>query len=262
MGRTKSKMVPVDHLPNLLAGSERYTPRGMGGLGSMNPYEDEVVAMPDANDAAGAAVGHGGSRGWPRTCPGAVASRGRCVPRSILKKQLAILPPTQGLRFNLGVETEFLCVPGGHRRDRAAGADGQERHQPTDSGLRHRVDAWMRCRSWTRWSPRCRTLGFGVFSFDHEGGDGQFEFDFAYADALQMADRITLFRLMARQIAKQCGLTATFMPKPTTGGWGSGHHYNMSLEEAWRPATTCSATPTTRVARAGARRPTRSSPAS
>ena len=28
-GRAKSKVVPIDHLPNLLAGSERYTPRGM-----------------------------------------------------------------------------------------------------------------------------------------------------------------------------------------------------------------------------------------
>lgn len=28
MGRTKSKMVPISHLPNLLAGSERYTPEG------------------------------------------------------------------------------------------------------------------------------------------------------------------------------------------------------------------------------------------
>ena len=70
-------------------------------------------------------------------------------------------------------------------------------------------------------------LGFGVFSFDHEGGDGQFEFDFGYAPALQTADRITLFRLMA----KQCGLIATFMRKPVTGGWGSGHLYNMSLED-------------------------------
>jgi glutamine synthetase len=75
-------------------------------------------------------------------------------------------------------------------------------------------------------------LGFGVYSFDHEGGDGQFEFDFGYAPALQTADRIALFRLMTRQVAKQCGLMATFMPKPTTGGWGSGHHYNMSLEDA------------------------------
>ena len=37
-GRSKSKIVPIDHLPNLLAGSERYTPRGMGDLGRMNPY--------------------------------------------------------------------------------------------------------------------------------------------------------------------------------------------------------------------------------
>ena len=33
-GRAKSKVVPIDHLPNLLAGSERYTPRGMGDLGA------------------------------------------------------------------------------------------------------------------------------------------------------------------------------------------------------------------------------------
>jgi glutamine synthetase len=46
-GRPKSKVVPIDHLPNLLAGSERYTPRGMGGIGQMNPIEDEVVGIPD-----------------------------------------------------------------------------------------------------------------------------------------------------------------------------------------------------------------------
>ena len=71
--------------------------------------------------------------------------------------------------------------------------------------------------------------GFGVFSFDHEGGDAQFEFDFDFAPALEMADKITFFRLMAKQIAKQNGLAVTFMPKPYTEAWGSGHHFNMSL---------------------------------
>jgi glutamine synthetase len=47
VGRAKGKLVPVGFLPNMLAGSERYTPRGIGGLGSMNPSEDECVAMPD-----------------------------------------------------------------------------------------------------------------------------------------------------------------------------------------------------------------------
>jgi glutamine synthetase len=47
-----------------------------------------------------------------------------------------------------------------------------------------------------------------------------------------MADRLTLFRLMARQVAKQVGLSVTFMPKPYTGSWGSGGHFNMSLCDA------------------------------
>jgi glutamine synthetase len=72
--------------------------------------------------------------------------------------------------------------------------------------------------------------GFGLFSFDAEGGDAQYEFDFTYAGGLEMADRITFFRLMVKQVAKQAGLLATFMPKPYTDAWGSGHHFNMSLE--------------------------------
>ena len=73
--------------------------------------------------------------------------------------------------------------------------------------------------------------GFGVFSFDAEGGEGQVEFDFAHAPVLDMADRLTLFRLMAKQVAKESGLAVTFMPKPWSGAWGSGAHFNMSLTD-------------------------------
>ena len=48
-GRPKSKAVPIDHLPNMLAGSERFTPRGISGLGPMEPQEEESVAMPDVS---------------------------------------------------------------------------------------------------------------------------------------------------------------------------------------------------------------------
>ena len=75
-------------------------------------------------------------------------------------------------------------------------------------------------------------LDFGLFSFDAEGGEGQYEFDFSHAPVLQTADRMTLFRLMVRQTAKECGLLATFMPKPFAELWGSGAHFNMSLEDA------------------------------
>ena len=36
---------------------------------------------------------------------------------------------------------------------------------------------------------------------------------------------------MVKQAAKEAGLIATFMPKPYTTGWGSGHHFNMSIAD-------------------------------
>ncbi len=227
-GRTKSKLVPVDHLPNLLAGSERYTPRGMGGIGAMNPFEDECVAMPDASTLQvlpwdrrfawmAADLAYGGTEPFA------------LCPRSALKSQLD-LAAGLGLRFNLGVETEFYAFrapddPTGPLVPMAP--SGLLRPTPAYD-IESTLDAMCFL---DRMVEAMQELGFGVFSFDHEGGDGQFEFDFGYAPALQTADRITLFRLMAKQVAKQCGLLATFMPKPVTGGWGSGHHYNMSLED-------------------------------
>ena len=49
IGRAKSKCVPVHLIPELLAGHERYTPRGLGGLGRMTPNEDECVTIPDVS---------------------------------------------------------------------------------------------------------------------------------------------------------------------------------------------------------------------
>ena len=74
-------------------------------------------------------------------------------------------------------------------------------------------------------------LGWGVYSFDHEDGPGQFEIDFNYADVVTMADRLTFFKLMAKEIAHKHGLIATFMPKPFADRTGSGAHFNMSLAD-------------------------------
>ena len=195
----------------------------------MNPYEDEIVAMPDPATLQvlpwdrrfawmAADMSLGGREPWA------------LCPRSILKKQLH-LAAAQGFRFNLGVETEFYAFQ--EVTDLTAPLVPMARSGTMRPTPAYDLESTMDAMPFLdRMVSAMQELGFGVFSFDHEGGDGQFEFDFKYADALVMADRITLFRLMARQIAKQCGLTATFMPKPTTGGWGSGHHFNMSLEEA------------------------------
>jgi glutamine synthetase len=74
-------------------------------------------------------------------------------------------------------------------------------------------------------------LGWNVHSFDHEDANSQFEFDFAYTDALAMSDRFVLWRLMTKLVARKHGVQATFMPKPYGDRTGNGGHFNMSLAD-------------------------------
>jgi glutamine synthetase len=228
-GRAKSKCVPISHLPELIAGHERYTPRGMGDLGHMTPDEDECVAIPDPATLC--------VLPWDRRFAfmtadlyfGGTEPFAHCT-RSILKRQVEAATAA-GYIMNLGVETELYVV-------KEPAASGWKYLDPiARSGFlrptpAYDVESTLDAMSFL--DPMVRAMndtGFGVFSFDHEGGDGQFEFDFDYAPALQMADRLTLFRLMVKQMAKEAGLLATFMPKPYTESWGSGAHFNMSLAD-------------------------------
>ena len=52
-------------------------------------------------------------------------------------------------------------------------------------------------------------LGWDVYSFDHEDGNGQFETDFTYTDAVSMSDRLVFFRMMVGEIARKHGLFAS-----------------------------------------------------
>lgn len=227
-GRCKSKVVPIHELPRMLAGSERYTPRGLGGLGEMNPDEDEVVAVPDVHTMK--------RLPWDRRFVWFAADMsfgGRepfaLCPRSILKRQLEYAAEL-GYRFNLGVEPEiyvFRGEPDAQGNLEPMAPSGRLRPTPAYD-LEAALDSMPFLSLMT---DHLNAAGFDVFSFDAEGGEGQYEFDFEYREALQMCDQISLFKLMARQVAKQLGLQVTFMPKPYTGCWGSGAHFNMSLED-------------------------------
>ncbi len=74
-------------------------------------------------------------------------------------------------------------------------------------------------------------LGWGNYANDHEDGNGQFEQNFRYADALTTADRVVTLRYLISVLAEQRGMTATFMPKPFADRTGSGMHMHLSL---WR----------------------------
>ncbi len=63
----------------------------------------------------------------------------------------------------------------------------------------------------------------------HEVAAGQDEIVLRYTDALTMADNCMTYRLVVREIARQHGVHATFMPKPISGQNGSGMHTHQSL---------------------------------
>jgi glutamine synthetase len=74
-----------------------------------------------------------------------------------------------------------------------------------------------------------RAMGFENEKDHPEVAPSQFEMNFKFADAVVAADEVQLYKLLARQVASQLGMTASFLPKPVTGINGNGMHTNLSL---------------------------------
>ena len=58
---------------------------------------------------------------------------------------------------------------------------------------------------------------------------GQSEIDLRYGPLLRMADSIQIYKYLVKNVARENGLTATFMPKPLFSDNGSGMHVHQSL---------------------------------
>ncbi len=74
-------------------------------------------------------------------------------------------------------------------------------------------------------------MGIPVEHAQHEDAPSQHEIDLRYTDALTMADTVMTVRLVVKEMARQQGVHASFMPKPLAGVQGSGMHTHLSL---WR----------------------------
>ena len=79
---------------------------------------------------------------------------------------------------------------------------------------------------------RATAAGFRIESFQSEFDPAQVEFALVYDDAVKAVDEIFLFKLMAREVAYQCGLLLSFMPKPILNHSGNGVHYNISYADS------------------------------
>jgi len=77
----------------------------------------------------------------------------------------------------------------------------------------------------------CEAMGLDMIQGDHEDAPGQLELNWTFDDVVRNADRLSTYRQICAQVARENNLIACFMTKPFMGVSASGCHTNISL---WR----------------------------
>ncbi|WJS87123.1 glutamine synthetase family protein [Paracoccus sp. TOH] len=127
-----------------------------------------------------------------------------------------------GLHLRVGMEPEMLWL------------------RPTGEGLRsfegiskpnsYHIDQFEATRRvWMKVSEYAQAMGLDMIQGDVEDSPGLLELNFAFDDVLATADRLTTYRQICAEVARQEGLIACFMAKPIMGVPALGCHHNCSL---------------------------------
>jgi glutamine synthetase len=220
-GIAKCKTVPLDHFDDMMHGSELFTGAALDMLGQ-SPADDELAVWPDPD-----AIVQLPWRPNVAFAPGNLYLHGEPYPmcsRTVLTRH-AERARERGFVFNLGMETEFFFV----RTEEDGRPVPWNPRDTLDKPCYDAVGMLESIHFLEEMVGYMNALGWDVHSFDHEDGNGQYEFDFSYTDAVAMADRFMLFRMMAKEVARSHGYEATFMAKPWSDRTGGGAHFNMSL---------------------------------
>ena len=138
-------------------------------------------------------------------------SRGR-----LFKVSEDLLPGKMQLKVKVEPEFHFI-TPDGELFDEAGYADTY----PCSPGM----DLLLELAS------TLRALGINPRVIHHEVGESQQEIELDFDDATKMADKILLFKNLARSISRNHGIDVTFMPKPFEGAAGNGLHCHLQLWE-------------------------------
>ena len=226
-GVAKGKLVPLAHLDDVLAIGAGFSGPSIAGTGlPRTGPRAEYMARGAASTAQVLPWAPGVAR---IVGDGFVAGEAfDACPRQVLKRAVARLAE-QHWTLHVGIEPEFFLLKE---------ADG--RWLPADATDRLCKPSYD-LKSLSRQMPFLRELhealeacGLDVLQLDHEDAHGQYEVNFAFADALATADHLMLFKLAAQAIAERHGLVFSMMPKPFANQPGSGMHCHVSLWEGER----------------------------
>jgi glutamine synthetase len=126
-----------------------------------------------------------------------------------------------GLRMRHGTEPEMMWLK--------KGDDGKANGGYSNPYCYH-IDQFESLRPvYMRVIDYCRKMGLDMIQGDHEDSPGQLELNFNYDDALRTADRLSTYRQICAQVAREFNIIACFMCKPFMGVSANGCHHNISL---------------------------------
>jgi glutamine synthetase len=139
-------------------------------------------------------------------------------PRNILKQNLEKLKKHDLTTMYVGPEAEFFYFKE-NNSPQVIDEAGYFDLNPTDVGDSLRELTVFALQS----------MGIEVEYHHHEVAPSQHEIDLKYKEALRMADNLLTYKWLVKEIARQNGVHATFMPKPLAKENGSGMHVHLSL---------------------------------
>jgi glutamine synthetase len=139
-------------------------------------------------------------------------------PRNCLKQNLDLIKK-DGYTFYVGPELEYFYF----KTDSATeilDEGGYFDYLPgEDAGINMRIKTMEYLEQ----------MGIQAEYAHHEVAPSQHEIDLKYDEALNMADKVMVYKSLVKEVARQNNVYATFMPKPISGVNGSGMHVHQSL---------------------------------
>jgi glutamate---methylamine ligase len=217
-GVQRSKLVPAASIDQMARDGAGFA--GFAAWLDMTPADPDIFAIPDPSQLI--QLPWQPDVAWlPADLHSITKEPLEQAPRVVLKRVLKQAEDL-GYRVKTGVECEYFLLS----------ADGEQISDKLDRQRKPCYDQQSLMRRYDVIREICDamlSLGWGAYQNDHEDGNGQFEMNWMYADALVTADRHAFFKYMVKAIAEKHGLRATFMPKPFAHLTGNGCHTHLSI---------------------------------
>jgi glutamine synthetase len=213
-GHLKSFSITTRELENALDDGMGFDGSSVTGFNAIE--ESDMVAIPDPATYRLLPDGKTGRMICDVVTPDGVSYEGD--PRHVLRRALERMTSMGYDTFNIGPEAEYFLFKD-EKGTETLDEGGYFAQTTLDAATDVRRDTIRALES----------MGIPVEYHHHEVGPSQHEIDIRYTNAADMADFMLTYRLVVKEVAKQHGYHATFMPKPLFGENGSGMHTHQSL---------------------------------